>query len=414
MDELKEYILDNNSALNNFNLARWYEDKNHHSGAATFFLRAAELSELNIDMRYESLIRAYFCYNRLGGRDFTCESLLKSAIVLDPRKPQAYYFLSEHYERKNDWLNVYIFSSLGLEFSKDSHKFISYMYFDGMYQLYFKKASACWWIGKPAEARELYRFILDNFIEELRPDYKTLLEQNLSNLGGGPENLSFKQYNNSLIQRFKFPFDGLCSIEKNFSQVYQDMFVLAVLEGKRQGSYLEIGSSKPFYGNNTALLEINFDWNGIAIDNNLEDCNEYSTFRKNPVINDNALTIKYDKIIEEYFPEQDVIDYLQIDIEPAKQTFEALLNIPFEKYKFRVITYEHDHYVDITKSYRLKSRRYLESMGYELVVNDIAAFDNCSFEDWWVKPNLINPDILAKIRNIHHEKCNLVENYILN
>ena len=53
-------------------------------------------------------------------------------------------------------------------------------------------------------------------------------------------------------------------------------------------------------------------------------------------------------------------------------------------------------------------------MGYELAVNDICAFDNCSFEDWWVNPDLINPDILAKIRKIDYEKCNLIENYILN
>jgi hypothetical protein len=414
MDELKNYVFDTDSPIKNFNMARWYEDRKHHSPAASFFLRAAELSGNDLDLRYESLLRTYFCYNRLGNRDFTCESILKSAVVLAPKRPEAYYFLSEHYERKNDWLNSYVFSSIGLDVFEKTSNFISYMYFEGIYQLYFRKAKACWWMGKSDEARKIYGFVLDNFIEELRPEYKTLLEQNLSSLGGGPEYLSFKQYTKSLKDKFKFPFEGLDSIEKNFSQVYQDMFVLAVLEGKIGGSYLEIGSSKPFYGNNTALLELDFDWKGIGIDNNLQDCNEYSAVRKNPVIHDDALTVNYEKIIQNHFPEQYVFDYLQIDIEPAKQTFEALMAVPFEKYKFKVITYEHDHYVDITKSYRSKSRRYLESMGYELAVNDICAFDNCSFEDWWVNPDLINPDILAKIRKIDYEKCNLVENYILN
>ena len=34
----------------------------------------------------------------------------------------------------------------------------------------------------------------------------------------------------------------------------QDMFVLTVLNGKTNGTYLEIGSGDPFIGSNTALL----------------------------------------------------------------------------------------------------------------------------------------------------------------
>lgn len=415
MNELKEYILDTTNPKANFDLGRWYEEQKHFSPASGFFLRAAELSESNLDLRYESLIRCYFCYNRLKRRDYTCESLLKSAIVLAPERPEAYYFLSEHYERKNDWLNVYLFSSLGLEHGIKPSKFTSYMYFEHMYQLHFQKARSVWWMGKPNESRKIYRYILDNYIDELRPEYRDLLENNLSRLAGGPEYESFKAYKkDDHLDRFKFKFKGIEDIEKNFSQIYQDMFVLALLDGKREGTYLEIGSSKPFYGNNTALLEQSFDWKGVGIENDFALYSEYEKERKNPVIHKDALIANYEKILSENLPEQKTIDYLQIDIEPARNTFQALMAVPFEKYDFRIITYEHDDYVDITKSYKIKSRRYLESMGYTLIVNDVAAVDNCSFEDWWVKKDLINADILAKMTQLNDNKFNLVENYVLN
>jgi hypothetical protein len=85
---------------------------------------------------------------------------------------------------------------------------------------------------------------------------------------------------------------------------------------------------------------------------------------------------------------------LQLDIEPSANTYEALLSIPFDEYKFRVITYEHDHYVDVSESYRDKSREYLTKMGYQLVVTNVAEDDESAFEDWWVHPDLVDEYIV--------------------
>jgi len=76
-----------------------------------------------------------------------------------------------------------------------------------------------------------------------------------------------------------------------------------------------------------------------------------------------------------------LFEYLQLDCEPAKNTFEALLSIPFDKYRFAVITYEHDWYTD-DKTYRDKSRKYLQMMGYQLVVSNISLDYKSPFEDW--------------------------------
>ena len=104
-----------------------------------------------------------------------------------------------------------------------------------------------------------------------------------------------------------------------------------------------------------------------------------------------------------------IIDYLQLDIEPSKNTFEALLLIPFNKYKFRVITYEHDHYVDMSKIYREKSRRYLESVGYTLVFNDISPHSDCTFEDWWVNKDLIDAEVLKELKSYPAQDINVIK-----
>lgn len=44
------------------------------------------------------------------------------------------------------------------------------------------------------------------------------------------------------------------------------------------------------------------------------------------------------------------LDYLQMDIHPAEATLEALKALPMDKYRFSVITYEHNGYDNICKN----------------------------------------------------------------
>ena len=71
-------------------------------------------------------------------------------------------------------------------------------------------------------------------------------------------------------------------VERNFSESYQDMFILSMLNGKRNGTYLEIGAGNSFYGNNTALLETQFDWTGVSLDIEESFVEGFTKDRKNP------------------------------------------------------------------------------------------------------------------------------------
>lgn len=392
--ELLDYTNNTKGDVENFNLGVWYEKQNHYSPACGFYLRCADFTR-NKNLAYECMIRMFICYRQLSGRDKTCEDLLKKAICICPQKPEAYFFLSKFYESKN-WPDSYLFSSLALEncssYSSDLKLKTEY---EAKYMLIFQKALSAWWCGKAKESRSLFQLLKNDHIEELNEIYFNSIEKNITCLGSGPVSTCCVRYDKSKLKKIKLKFKNIENIEKNFSQVYQDMFVLTVLDGKQNGTYLEIGSAHPFYNNNTALLE-QLGWNGVGVEIKQELADQYKKERKNKILCKDALRINYEKLISENYQDS-IIDYLQLDIEPSKNTFEALISIPFEKYQFRVITYEHDHYVDMTGNYKEKSRRYLSTLGYTLLFNDISPNENSPFEDWWVKEDLIDSKILNKL-----------------
>ena len=54
-------------------------------------------------------------------------------------------------------------------------------------------------------------------------------------------------------------------LKNNFSQANQDLFVLEMLDYKKNGSYLEIGANEPISISNTYLLENEFGWKRYGI-----------------------------------------------------------------------------------------------------------------------------------------------------
>jgi hypothetical protein len=267
--------------------------------------------------------------------------------------------------------------------------------YPGKYGLLFEKAISGWWWGKGDESRKIFQDLKNNYdLDEVY--YKSVGDNLMRIASNAPEYLI--KYDKSRYEKVRYKFDGLETIEQNYSQIFQDMFILAVLNGKKNGTYLEIGAQQPFYQSNTALLETKFEWKGVSIEIKEDLCKMFEEQRKNTILCKDATQIDYNKLLKEY--NTNVIDYLQVDIEPSKTTFEALLSIPFDEYKFAIVTYEHDHYVDMTNSYRSKSRRYMELMGYELIVANVSANDFCPFEDWWVHPDLVDKENLEKFKSI--------------
>jgi len=387
MNNLIKFINDPYNPEINFWLGYEYDLENNKAAAISYYLRAAEYSN-NKDLEYESLIRIALCLKYIGRRPKSVKNAILNAISCIPNRPEAWYFLSSYLEDIQDRKESYTAACM-IELYKDNYKptltDINYHSFIPQFQ----KAVTTWWVGKCDEARFLFEDLLKN--HTLTDDYTRLVHKNLAGLNG--ERFYKLPYTQDKHSKLKFKFKNSETIEKNYSQVYQDMFVLSMLNGKQKGTYIEIGCADPIYNNNTYLLETEFNWKGVSIDINPEEIKKFQNTRNNLAITHNALSLNYSELFSKLKFNSD-IDYLQIDCEPAEITYNVLQQIPFDKYKFAVITYEHDYYTDETKSYREKSRQFLMDQGYIKIIGDIAPDKNSTFEDWWVHPDLVTPEII--------------------
>ena len=406
---LIEYINNPENDYANYNLALEYERIGQTAAAISFFLRTSERTE-DKNLAYDCLIKIGQCFDKQGDRNYTVRSMFQSAIALIPERPEGYYFLSRRYEHDRNYFESYVYCQIALGVSITDNK--NSLGYPGKWALIFQKAVAAWWCGKGIESRKLLQVLVNEYWNQIDEAHRVAIKNNIKNLGSGPDRHTFRQYDKSKYDKLRFKFKDSEKIERNFAQVYQDMFVLSMLNGKRNCTFLEIGSADPWHGNNTYLLEKDYDWNGISIEFKEEFVKDYKQARpKVNVLNTDALTIDYRKLLQENFS-GNVVDYLQLDIEPSENTYKCMLKIPFDDYKFRVITYEHDHYADMSRIYREKSREFLRSKGYLLVANDISPDGVCTFEDWWVHPELIDSEIL-RIMTDTTDKTKAIEEYML-
>ena len=193
--------------------------------------------------------------------------------------------------------------------------------------------------------------------------------------------------------QLKYKFSGVETIIENYSETFQDMFVLTMLNGKRNGTFLELGAQDPIKISNTYLLESMFGWKGISIDADTSFTELHKKERINTFIGEDALKVDYASILSDY-PKQ--IDYLQVDIDPCIQSYNCLTILPLDTYRFSVITFEHDAYRGGNGLYvRIAARTIFRQHGYILVVGDICNMTHeDSYEDWWVDPRAVDPKLI--------------------
>ena len=398
-----------NPTINNrFELAETYYYEKQYAIALTFYLKVAEIST-DKDLQYYCLIRCANCFEIAGNRKHSVMMLYKHAINLLPNRPEAYYYLSRMYENHSDWIDAYTYAEMAQNATPKNDVYTTKLNYPSKYGAKFQKAIASWHIGRGEDSRSLLIELKNTVFNDMDIAHKYSLQQNITKLGSSEPHTIYHKDN---YGRLKFPFINADKIDRTYAQSMQDLFVISILNGKQNGTYLEIGGGHPSNGNNTFLLETIFNWSGLALEKDSNLVKKYNSIRKNKCIEQDALLADYGSLIKEISNEK-IIDYLQLDIEPATNTYEALTKVPFDKYKFRVITYEHDYYADITQSCREMSRKYLKDLGYKLVVNDICSDRNkrFSYEDWWVYPELIDSTILSNMYNDNLSTYKFVEEY---
>ena len=397
---IEKFALDPNNPENNFEIALEYDALGQTASAVSFYIRTAERTSDDL-LKYECLIRAAMCFEKQGTRKFSVKGLLQHAIAVQPKRPEGYYMLSMFYEHDSNnegrWFDSYLAASIGLSVSEfdDIKPLRTKLKYPGKYGLLFQKAHSAWWCGLCEDAKNMFLDLYANY--DMIDSFRETVKNNLIQMNAFSSK-SLTLYSAEKFDGFKMKFDGLETVQRNYSEAYQDMFVLSMLNGKKNGTYLEIGSGDPVYGNNTYLLEKDFGWKGISLDISEEFVKAHNNQRNHMCLLKDATATNYAALFAAHGV-GDVIDYLQIDCDPPSVSFKALLSIPFEKYKFRVITFEHDHYANPTEGYREKSRNFLTSLGYVLFTSNISPDKNRPYEDWFVHPELVNMNDVSSFMN---------------
>lgn len=205
-----------------------------------------------------------------------------------------------------------------------------------------------------------------------------------------------RRYFKSDYENLRFKFVGSENIENNYSQSMQDMFVLAVLNGKKNGVYVEIGADKPRVINNSYLLESQYDWTGVSFEIESDKVDYFNSIRKNECICADATKFDYKNLFDERkYPKQ--IDYLQLDCDPPQITLECLKKLPLEEYRFSVITFETDLYAG-GQEVQKEHWEILSFLGYQRVVKNVKNEGN-PYEDWWIDPLVIDEDMWKQFVN---------------
>lgn len=193
-----------------------------------------------------------------------------------------------------------------------------------------------------------------------------------------------KEFQSDIDDVLKMPSGKLIQLvslmEKSTSQLKQDLFVLAELDFKKNGFFVEFGATNGITLSNSYLLEKEFGWYGIFAEpakcwhNDLR-FNRHCNIETDCVWTESDLTLSFNEVDSAELSTIDVysssdlhsesrkdgklysvntitltdlldkynapneIDYLSIDTEGSE--FEILSKFNFNKYKFKVITCEH-------------------------------------------------------------------------
>jgi hypothetical protein len=379
MKLLNDVVLDYSNPQKLYDLACEYDRLEQGAAAFGFYLRAADMADEENDyerwIQYKCMILSSFIYDRNRGRDQTVIGLLKIAIETMPKRPEAYYYLSKFLQYKNEWRDSMVYAKMGIE-NTSYNEIDEDLNFPGMEALKLVYARAKWKTDGRDKSKNLafdlkYKHILT---PEIDAEVTELLGQH-----GYPSTLP---YTEDLLDRLKFKFRWRDHIQNNYSRHFQDIFVLSVLDGKENGTFVEIGSGHPTLFNNTKLLEDNYNWKGISIDNSERMSHIFSRERNTSMILADASQIDYKTLFKQNCVE-DHIDFLRINADQA--SLQALKNIPFSNYEFSVIQFQHNA-CWWGGGFREHSRNILQKIGYVLLVPDVAVNEKDNYEDWWVHP----------------------------
>ena len=118
---LYNYIDDPYNAINAFNLAEEYFQGGHWASALCYYLRAAEFTNDPI-LEYDSFFMVCRSMANKETRPVCELKMWYQLIDLNPGRPEGYQALVQYHSWRGDWHEAYLWSDLGLRYSKGEPK----------------------------------------------------------------------------------------------------------------------------------------------------------------------------------------------------------------------------------------------------------------------------------------------------
>ncbi len=184
-----------------------------------------------------------------------------------------------------------------------------------------------------------------------------------------------------------------------YSQAWQDEFVGNILNFKRNGYFIDIGSTDGMSQSNSYFFESELGWKGLCVELGIGYVEHYKKNRSCIFLNEDATKIDYGSLFaQNNYPSR--IDYLSLDID--ENSMRGLNKLPFDDYRFSIITIEHDSY-RFGDTLRNQEREFMRHHNYTMLFSDVLVPLGCgmgpnlSFEDWWVDASVFNMEKLGKL-----------------
>jgi len=181
-----------------------------------------------------------------------------------------------------------------------------------------------------------------------------------------------------------------------YSHDAQDEFVLELFGNGK--FYVDIGCGDGISMSNSLRLEEN-GWNGILIDydnNTLSNCHRIRTSKNIYLIDATNKELLIDSFEKSNCPT--LFEYLSLDIDDP--SLACLQIFPFEKYRFKFLTFEHDLYCGRPINHDRKNitQEILIKQGYTKLVDNVLAGGTVPYEDWYITNECV--DIINLFKNI--------------
>lgn len=178
-DVLTALASDPDNAEINLCLAQQYHAMGQTAAAVTYFTRAAERAE-SLELAYACLIMTAWCFDQQGHRHVTVRSMLKRAIALMPRRPEAYWYLAKFNEHFNQHSDCYVLCELAMAFcDQDLPPLPVDVGYPGSWIFRLERGISAWWWGLNDETRSDFQWLVDHEWHRMPKAYRDNLAANM-------------------------------------------------------------------------------------------------------------------------------------------------------------------------------------------------------------------------------------------